>query len=527
MKKLLLLTLLGIASVGEARTTIATYQVIPQPQMVGTVKAPAFLLTRSTGVRTASPELKNEADFLKQYVQQQTGIEMKDGSGIRLVLNKKIKGDEAYRIRVRAKGITVEGRTPAGVFYGLQFLRKSIPTAPTDTVSLPAADVSDAPRFGYRGAMLDCSRHFFPVKVVKQYIDVMALHNLNTLHWHLTDDQGWRLPVAKWPRLTEVGAWRQETVIGHNSGLYDETPYGGFYTREELKEVVDYASKRHITIIPEIDLPGHTNSVLAAYPELGCTGGPYKVASDWGVMDDILCPGKEKTFQFINDVLDEVMAIFPSKYIHLGGDEAPKKRWEKCPLCQKRIADEHLTAKNGHSKEDALQGYVSRRAEQYLLKHGRKMIGWDEVLDGNVDTSTVIMSWRGMEGGLKASQLGHDVIMSPTSHCYIDYYQNKQRDLLLIGGYLPLSKVYSLEPAPTSLPEAARKHIIGTQVNLWTEYISAPQLLFYQALPRMAALSEVGWTAADNKDYSSFKQRLPLLEKLYDLMGVTYCKTIE
>lgn len=527
MRKLLFLTLLGIASLGKASTTIATYQVIPQPQMIGTVKAPAFLLTRSTGIHIGSPELKNEADFLKQYVHQQTGIELGEGNGIRLTLNKRIDGNEAYRIRIRAKGITIEGRTSAGVFYGLQFLRKSIPSASADTVSFPAVDVSDAPRFGYRGAMIDCARHFFPVKTVKKFIDLLALHNLNTLHWHLTDDQGWRLPVAKWPRLTEVGAWRQETVIGHNSGLYDGTRYGGFYTREELKDVVAYAAKQHITVIPEVDLPGHTLSALAAYPELGCTGGPYKVATGWGVMDDILCPGKEKTFQFIDDVLDELMSIFPSKYIHLGGDEAPKRRWEKCPLCQKRIADEHLTAKNGHSKEDALQGYVSRRAEQYLLKHGRKMIGWDEVLDGDVDTSTVIMSWRGMEAGLKASQMGHDVIMSPTSHCYIDYYQNKNNDLILIGGYLPLSKVYSLEPAPESLTEEAKQHIIGPQVNLWTEYIGAPQLAFYQALPRMAALSEVGWTAANNKDFDSFKQRLPQLEKIYELMGVTYCRTME
>lgn len=527
MKKFLLLTFLDVACLGNARTTTANYQVIPQPQMVGTIKAPPFLLTGNDGIDVSSAELRNEASFLKQYIAQQTGLELKDGDRISLRLNKKIKGDEAYRIRIRAKSVTIEGRTPAGIFYGIQFLRKSIPATPTDTVALPAADITDSPRFSYRGAMLDCARHFFPVKTVKQYIDILALHNLNTLHWHITDDQGWRLPVAKWPKLTEVGAWRQQTVIGHNSGLYDETVYGGSYTREEMKDVVAYAAKQHITVIPEIDLPGHTNSVLAAYPELGCTGGPYKVAQDWGVMDDILCPGKEKTFQFIYDVLDEVMAIFPSKYIHLGGDEAPKVRWKDCPLCQKRIAEEHLIAKNGHSKEDALQGYVSRRAEQYLLKHGRKMIGWDEVLEGDVDTSTVIMSWRGLKGGLEASKMGHDVIMSPTSNCYIDYYQNKKRDLLLIGGYLPLSKVYELEPAPETLPEEARHHIIGTQVNLWTEYISAPQLIFYQALPRMAALAEVAWTHSENKDFDSFKERLPLLEQLYDLIGVTYCKDLE
>lgn len=530
MKHLLLMTTLlaGFATLCQAKRTTAVYQVTPQPRTMGTVKANPYQLTSSTAIIVKDAALNNEAGFLRQYVKEQTGITLADkGKGITLKLNKKIKGKEDYTLKVRTNGVTIEASTPAGIFYGVQFLRKSLPIEQSDTVSIPAVDVADGPSYQYRGMELDCGRHFFPVETVKKFLDVLALHNMNTFHWHLTEDQGWRMPVPGWPRLTEVGAYRDQTVIGQNAGIFDGQRYGGSYTRQEMEDVVAYAAKLHITVIPEIDMPGHMLSALASYPELGCTGGPYKVGQQWGVFDDILCAGKESTFKFVEDVLDEVMAIFPSTYIHLGGDEAPKTRWQKCPLCQKRIADEHLTAKNGHSKEDALQGYFMSRMEKYLAKHGRKMIGWDEILEGDVDTSACIMSWRGMEGGLIASKKGHDVIMTPGDYCYIDHYQLKNSPVLNIGGYLPLSKVYSFEPAPESLPQSAKDHIIGAQANLWTEYVYAPEMAFYQALPRLAALCEVTWTPAADKNYDNFLERLPLLEKFYKLLGVKYCKTIE
>lgn len=439
------------------------------------------------------------------------------------VKNQKTIGAEGYVLTINKKGIQIEASDSAGLFYGRQTLMKSLP-AEGDTIVLPFAVVSDQPRFRYRGMHLDVCRHFFPVPFVKKYLDIMALHGLNTFHWHLTDDQGWRIDVPGYPKLKDVAAWRKETVIGRNSPVYDGVKHGGFYTKEQLKEVVEYARQRNITVIPEIDMPGHMLAALAAYPELGCTGGPYEAGRSWGVFDDILCAGKEETFRFVQTVLDEVMDIFPSKYIHIGGDEAPKKRWDACGLCKQRMEQEHL------SSTSQLQGYFTKRVERYLRSHGRSVIGWDEILDCDVDSTATIMSWRGIDGGITASKRGHDVIMSPTQYCYFDYYQTEDRidyTPFVFNAEVLLSKVYSFDPAPASMPENARNHILGVQANLWTEYIAYESVAEYQLLPRMAALSEISWSAPEMKDYGDFLIRLNRLQTIYDQKGWQYCSRRE
>ncbi len=368
------------------------------------------------------------------------------------------------------------------------------------------------------------ARHFQPTAFIKKYIDLLALHQINTFHWHLTDDQGWRIEIDTYPKLTEMGSMRKETVIGRNTGEYDGIPHGGYYTKEELKEVVKYAEERYITIIPEVDLPGHMLAALHAYPELGCTGGPYEVSREWGVFEDVLCPGKEETFTFLQAVLTEVMEIFPSKYIHIGGDEAPKTRWEKCPDCQARIKELGLKDREGHTAEHYLQSYVTARMEKFLNEKGRSIIGWDEILEGELAPNATVMSWRGMGGGIQAAQMGHDVIMAPTNYCYFDYYQTDQtsEEPLAIGGFLPLELVYSFEPAPEILTQEQRKHILGPQANLWTEYIKESQHVEYRLLPRLAAMSEVQWVQPEKKDYEAFLKRLPQLIALYDKLGYNY-----
>lgn len=346
---------------------------------------------------------------------------------------------------------------------------------------------------------------------------LLALHNMNTFHWHLTDDQGWRIEIKKHPKLTEIGSQRKETVIGRNTGEYDGQPYGGFYTQEQIKEVVAYAQERFITIIPEVDLPGHMLAALKAYPELGCTGGPYEVSPEWAIFEDVLCIGNDKTLQFIEDVLGEVVELFPGKYVHIGGDEAPRTRWAECPKCQARIKAEGLKADKKHTAEDRLQSYCMQRAEKFLNGKGRQIIGWDEILEGDVAPNATVMSWRGMDGGIEAARLGHDVIMTPNTYLYFDYYQtgDTKDEPLAIGGCLPLEHVYSLEPMPEALTAEEKKHIIGVQANLWTEYIPTTQQVEYMVLPRMAALAEVQWTSPEKKDYHSFTQRLPRLMEIY------------
>ena len=435
---------------------------------------------------------------------------------------------EAYTLKVDGDGIVISGTGEAGVFYGIQTLRKSIPAVAGASLVLPAVEVKDAPRFGYRGAHFDVSRHFFTVDEAKTFIDMMALHNMNRLHWHITDDQGWRIEIKKYPRLTEIGSKRKETVIGRNSGKYDGKPYGGHFTQEQAREIVDYAAKRYITVIPEIDLPGHMQAALAAYPELGCTGGPYDVWTMWGVSEDVLCAGNDKVLDFIDDVLTEIMDIFPSEYIHIGGDECPKVRWEKCPKCQARIDSLGIKSDSEHTKEEYLQSFIIHHGEKLLNAHGRKMIGWDEILEGGLTPHATVMSWRGEAGGIKAARMHHDVIMVPNTYLYFDYYQTKdtENEPLAIGGYVPLERVYAYEPLPDVLSTEEQKHILGLQANHWSEYIPTMSHLQYMALPRWAALSELQWTLREMKDYDDFLHRLQRLVKTYEAEGYNYAKHI-
>lgn len=525
----LLLVSCGTGGNGSAE---ADYQVVPLPDQIEMTEGKAFALTASTRIiyPEGNEKMERNAAFLADFLELSTGIRPEittdeaNKDAVILSLGLQNENPEAYRIQIDRQNIRIEGASEAAVFYGLQTLRKSVPVGNYKHVTFSPATITDAPRFGYRGMMLDVARHFQPVEFVKKYIDLLALHNINRFHWHLTDDQGWRIEIDAYPKLMEISSMRKETVIGRITGEYDGTPHGGYYTKEELKEIVQYADERYITIIPEVDLPGHMLAALAAYPELGCTGGPYEVAREWGVFEDVLCPGKEETFTFLEAVLTEVMEIFPSRYIHIGGDEAPKTRWEKCPDCQARIKELGLKDRNGHTAEHYLQSYVTARIEKFLNDHGRSIIGWDEILEGELAPNATVMSWRGMDGGIKAAQMGHDVIMSPTDYCYFDYYQTQhtEGEPLAIGGYLPLEKVYSFEPAPDQLTAEQKKHILGAQANLWTEYISDPEHVEYMTLPRLAAMSEVQWMKPGKKEYTAFLKRLPRLLSLYEKLGYNF-----
>ncbi|MDO4164963.1 MAG: family 20 glycosylhydrolase [Bacteroides sp.] len=517
----------------------ASYSVIPLPQEVSLTQAEPFKLNKGSVIAYPADNalLKRNAEFLSEYIAQSTGYNLpikgiaegeSVNKAITLALSPDIANKEGYELTTTADGVRIAGQTENGVFYGIQTLRKSIPAVAQEaTILLPAGEVKDEPRFAYRGMHLDVGRHFFPLDFVKKYIDLLALHNMNTFHWHLTEDQGWRIEIKKYPRLTEIGSVRNRTVIGKNTEEYDETPYGGFYTQEEAREIVKYAAERYITVIPEVDLPGHMLAALAAYPELGCTGGPYEVCPRWGVFEDVLCIGNEKTIPFLEDVLTEILDIFPSKYIHIGGDEAPRTRWEKCPKCQALIRQKGLKSDKEHTAEDRLQSYCMTTIEQFLNSKGRQIIGWDEILEGDVAPNATVMSWRGSAGGIKAAQMGHDVIMTPNSHCYFDYYQSShtENEPLSIGGYLPIEKVYSLEPTE-SLNDEQKKHIIGVQANLWTEYIASTEHVEYMVLPRMDALAEVQWTRPEKKDYKDFTSRLLPLLKFYQRDSLNYSKQV-
>ena len=454
-------------------------------------------------------------------------------SGIRFVTDESLPA-EGYELNVDGEGIEVRASQFPGFLYALQSLGQLLPAAvygtepaPDAAWEVPCVKIADAPRFAYRGMHLDVARHFFSVDEVKRYIDVMAIHKLNTLHWHLTDDQGWRIEIKRYPELTAVGSIRKATVVRKEWGTYDDTPYGGFYTQDEIRDVVEYAADRGVTVIPEIDLPGHMLAALTAYPELGCTGGPYEVWGRWGVADDVLCPGREKTFEFLEGVLTEVMELFPSEYIHIGGDECPKVRWEKCPRCQAKIRQLGLKDDGEHTAEHYLQSYVTDRIGKFLAQHGRRIIGWDEILEGRAPSDAVVMSWRGSEGGIAAAKLGHDVIMTPNSHFYFDYYQSLDTDAepFGIGGYIPMEQVYSYDPAFPELTPEQQKHILGVQANLWTEYVLSDEHLEYMLLPRLAALSEVQWCLPETKDWNRFIGSFRM-DKIYSQLGYEFAKHI-
>lgn len=513
----------------------ADFNIIPRPQQVNVRNDAPFTLNAKTVISlgTNSQDMKRNANMLASYIEQATGIRPaigkgKNGAAIILTIDKTIANAEGYKLDADAKQIRIAGASAAGVFYGIQTLRKSLPlvNGKASKVSIPAVHIADAPRFAYRGTHLDVSRHFVTADSVRQFIDMLALHNINRFHWHLTDDQGWRIEIKKYPLLTQIGSKRAQTVIGHNSGKYDGKPYGGFYTQQQIRDIVKYAADRYITIVPEIDLPGHMQAALAAYPDMGCTGGPYEVWQKWGVSDNVLCAGNDKTLTFIDNVLKEITQLFPSKYIHVGGDECPKTQWQKCPKCQARIKALNLEAKDGHSAEERLQSYIITHASNYLKSLGRNTIGWDEILEGGLAEGATVMSWRGESGGIAAAKQHHDVVMTPNSYLYFDYYQSldKANEPLAIGGYLPLETVYSYEPMPKELTADEARHIIGVQANIWTEYMPTFKQMQYMALPRLAALSEVQWSQPALKDYTSFTNRLTKFTHLYDRLGYNYAK---
>ena len=411
-------------------------------------------------------------------------------------------GNEGYQLSVSRSGVKIEAAAPAGLFYGVQTLLQLLPAevegrgkADGITWKIPFIKIEDRPRFVWRGVHLDVGRHFFPKEFIKKYIDLLAMYKMNTFHWHLTEDQGWRVEIPKYPRLTEVGGWRRETMD-------DGVPHGGFYTREDIREVVAYAKKRFITIVPEIEMPGHSQAALAAYPELSCSGGPFKVGTEWGVIHDVYCAGNEKTFEFLQDVLTEVIDLFPGDFVHIGGDEVPKLRWQNCVKCQERMKAEGL------QNEDELQSYFIKRIETFLSGKGKRLVGWDEILEGGLAPNATVMSWRGTAGGIEAARSGHDVVMSPTSHCYFDYYQGLYDEPRGIGGFLPIDKVYAYEPMPAELPAEQARHILGAQANLWTEYLPESQQVEYMLLPRLLALSEVVWSEKSLRSFSDFSRRI-------------------
>lgn len=440
---------------------------------------------------------------------------------------------EAYDLQVTPKAVRLTACTPAGLFYGVQTLRQLFPPeieSPQEARriqwKLPCVTIQDAPRYAWRGMMLDVSRHFFDKAFVKEFIDLLAMHKLNTFHWHLLDDQGWRIEIKKYPKLTDIGAWRVDREHLHWNAREVQQPgekpsYGGFYTQDDIREIVAYARSRHITVVPEIEMPAHVTAALAAYPELSCTGGPFTVLPGgvWPITD-IYCAGNDQVFSFLEDVLTEVMDLFPSTFIHVGGDEATKTEWEKCPKCQARVQAEGL------KDEHELQSYFIKRIERFLAAHQRRLIGWDEILEGGLAPDATVMSWRGMQGGIQAAQQGHDVVMSPTSHCYFDYYQGPpDLEPLAIGNFLPLQQVYSFDPTPKELTAAQARHILGGQANLWTEYVPTPEHAQYMAAPRVAALCEALWSPPQKRDWSDFTQRLPRQLARYKHAGINYARS--
>ena len=510
--------------------------VIPLPERMETISDGQFVLKNGAVVSYDSGDsaMARNAAFLADFMKSDLGLklrlepEKRGAAAVVLSVDTLISNPEGYEITVGQDGISISGGAPGGVFYGIQTLRKAVPAQAgrCSGVEFPLVKVSSAPRFGYRGMHSDVVRHWFPVEYMKKYIDLMAFHGMNTLHWHLSDDQGWRIEIKRYPELTEKGSYRDGTMAGRDTSVFDNVPVSGYFTRDEIREVVKYAADRYITIIPEIDVPGHMMAALHCYPELGCTGGPYEVSKIWGVMPDILCAGNEDTFTFLEGVFNEVCSLFPSEYIHIGGDEAPRTRWEHCPKCQARIKAEGLVDDASSSAEAKLQSWFMTRVEEYLASKGRKIIGWDEILEGGVSQSATIMSWRGVAGGLEASRRGHDVIMTPCDYMYFDYYQSDDFDNepMAMTGYVPLEKVYGFDPILPEMTAEEASHILGVQANLWTEYISTPEHAFYMALPRMAALSEVQWLYPERKDWNSFTGRLSSFVKFYDRDGYNYAR---
>jgi hexosaminidase len=544
------------------------YPIIPAPERL-TARSGEFAIRPDTRILLGSSgdaELRRIADFLAVPLRRATGFELPvgeaPGEGIgRGQILLRLTGDadprtvdrpfdwadripEGYHLSIEPQRILLEAASHAGLFRGIETLRQLLPPAfesayratngadwysgdvskrpPAPPApsrwALPAVDIEDSPRFPWRGMHLDVGRHYFPVSFIRRYIDMLAAYRMNVFHWHLTEDQGWRIQIRRYPRLTSVGSVRRETMVDRNFDPYvgDGIPYGGFYTQDEIREIVDYAASRYVTIVPEIEMPGHSVAALAAYPELGCSPGPFEVSTVWGVTDDIYCP-TERTFEFLQNVLAEVMELFPGRYIHIGGDEAPKRAWEQSGYAQFLIQRENLAGEN------ELQSWFLRRIERFLDEHGRRLIGWDEILEGGLTPGATVMSWRGMEGGIDAARRDHDVVMTPTSHVYFDYYQGDPgQEPPANGDFIPLERVYAFEPLPATIGPALAHHVVGTQGNVWTEYMKTPEYVEYMVFPRLDALAEVAWSPASARDWRSFSTRLGHDLQRLDALGVNY-----
>lgn len=506
---------------------------IPYPEKVNLGKG-TFTINTKTVISVPDKEWITATKTLNEQLQVVSGYKLlvtakaKSGTNtIRCNIDKSIP-NEGYKFAVKDNSISIEATTPNGLFYALQTIRQLLPVAfedarpqPELALNMPCVTIEDAPRFPYRGMHLDVCRHFFSVEFLKKYIDRMATHKFNKFHWHLTEDQGWRIEIKKYPKLNEISAWRSGTVIGRagkSTHHYDTIKYGGYYTQEQIKEVIQYAKDRFVTIIPEIEMPGHAVAALAAYPELSCSGGPFEVAKHWGIFKDVYCT-RDETFNFLEDVLSEVIDLFPSEYIHIGGDECPKLRWSRCAACQKRMAENNL--KNEHE----LQNYFITRIEKFLNSKGKQIIGWDEILEGGLAPNATVMSWRGVKGGIDAAKQHHNVIMTPNSHLYFDYYQaDKKTQPLALGGFNPLSKVYSYEPIPEELTAEESKYIIGAQANVWTEFMGTESYVEYMVFPRICALSEVVWSPKAVRNFEDFSSRLTIHKQRLANQGINFFK---
>lgn len=507
----------------QDQTQTSKIQIIPVPDLQ-TKSEGNFVLNSSSGI-SYDETFKVSAEFLKSFIEMGGQITLQENNAISFIKDSTLLDPEGYKLDISNEKIEIRANSDHGAFYAVQTLRQLLPVAfengsfTKNEVSIPCVSIEDKPQFKYRGMHLDVGRHMFPVAFIKKYIDAIAMLKMNTFHWHLTEDQGWRIEIKKYPKLQEIAAYRNETVIGHNRDQpqqFDGKRYGGYYTQEEIKDIVAYAQKRFVTIIPEIEMPGHSQAAISAYPELGCTGNQIDVATKWGVFEDIYCT-KEETFEFLEGVLDEVLELFPSTYIHIGGDEAPKTRWQACKECQKRIKDEGL------KDEHELQSYFITRMEKYLNSKGRQIIGWDEILEGGLAPNATVMSWRGINGAIEAAKQHHTVILTPGSHCYFDHYQSENEDEpLAIGGFLPLEKVYSFNPIPDELTAEEAQYVLGAQGNVWTEYMADSKYVEYMVFPRILAMSEIDWSAPENKDYDDFVLRVENFHQRLKALDINY-----
>ena len=515
----------------QAKTvSTANWQVIPLPKQVTAVDAQPFVLSKKTSIfyTDGDAKQKRNAEFLASYIKELTGIDValttrKADNQIRLAVADVDGGKEAYRLNVSEKTVTIDGATHAGVFYGMQTVMKALPIVKGEKqVLLPAVEIADAPRFAYRAFMIDCGRHFFSVDYLKKLIDIFAMHNINYFHWHLTEDQGWRIEIKKYPLLTEIGSKRTGTITAPQSGEYDNVPVSGYYTQEEAREIVRYAAERYITVIPEIDMPGHMQAALASYNDLGCTGGPYEVCRHFGVIKEVMCAGKSQTLQFAKDVINEIMDIFPSPYIHIGGDECPKERWNECERCQAKIAELGLKDIEGHSKEEQLQTWFMDEVAKQIRARGRKMIGWDEILEGTPSKDVTVIGWTSPKATVRAAKAGHPTVIAPIQHFYFSNV-----GLNKITGIPSIERVYNLEPYQDALTPAEQQNVIGAEGCIWTEWVKDAKKMEWELLPRLAALCEVQWTQKEQRNLDSFLQRMLHIHDIYRLKNLNYKEDIE